>query len=131
MRLLKSRRTWVILVVILALWYPTAYPRGAAMAFFDVLRGHYEVQVYGLPLPWEGEYYRLLKEKYGVSLRPVADCVVPPSVKWYADGYNAVSCQQVLKKYGVDIFEECGNRAQSKWQQEWDAALRRAGVSKK
>jgi hypothetical protein len=116
---LKSRRAWALLVVlVLVLWYPTAYPRGAAMAFLDVLRGHYEVKVYGLPPQWDGEYSRLLKEQYGVTLRPVAGCVVSLSVGWYADGYNSVSRAWVLNKYGVDIFEECANRAKAHWQDE-------------
>jgi hypothetical protein len=95
---LKSRRFWVILVLALALWYPTAYPRGAAMAYIDAVRGHREVKVYGYPAPWDGEYSQLLKEKFGVTFRPVAGCVVSPFLIWYVHGYNSVSTKWVIDK---------------------------------
>ena len=72
-------------------------------------------QTFGYPAPWRGEYGRLLKERYGVQLNPVAGCCVTDSLVEYVRGYNEVSCRLFSKKYGRDISAECLNEAQRKW----------------
>jgi hypothetical protein len=64
------------LILCSALWSATASVRGEMVARYDISRGHYEVQGYGLPVPWRPEYARLLQERYGVKFRTVALCIV-------------------------------------------------------
>jgi hypothetical protein len=120
--LLKSPRFWkwgVLAVVAAApLWYLTSYPRGALMARIYHARGHYEVQAYGFPPPWQWQYAKLLKERYCVRLHPVAGCVVTNSLVWYADGYNVVSEFLLMVEYERDIFAECAALARRQVKQE-------------
>jgi len=120
--LLKSRRVWVVLAVVSLMlvvgWYTSASPRGMLMARIDHARGHYEVKTYGGPPPTPDEaemyteYARLLRERYGVELNDVAQCVVAEELARYANGYNAVSRRLLIEKYGRDIFKECAASAQ-------------------
>jgi hypothetical protein len=108
---MKSRRfllaAAITLVVGGVLWYIAAYPRGMLMANIDYARGHFEIQTYGYPAPWYGEYSRLLDERYEVKLNRVAGCVVWPGLRWYANGYNKEMRTHLIEDYGRDIFEEC------------------------
>jgi hypothetical protein len=120
--LLRSRQAWLVAVVVGLAWYPlwwaSASPRGLLMARLDHARGRYEVQVYGMTGPATFEYAALLRERYGVRLRFVGGCVVPDEVRWYAQGYNAVSRPLLLEKYGKDIFAECAAAAEAAWKAE-------------
>src|SRR5205085_1239093 len=117
--LLKSRRAWIITaVMVLALWIPTAYPRGMLMAHLEYACGHYEIQDAGYPVEWRREYHQLLRERYNVNLNRVADCVVWPNTKWFMDGYNSVSEPKLIRKYGKDIFNECAASAERRWKRE-------------
>ena len=115
----QSRRarflTIMVVLGLVGLWYPTAYPRGMLMAFIDHACGHYEIQTYGYPVAWYREYSSLLREKYDVQLNMVAGCVVWPTLEWYVDGYNSVSESLLKDKYGQDIFRECSDLAREKY----------------
>lgn len=88
------------------------------VAWWDHACGHYEVQVYGLPPPWDGEYSQLLQERYGVEVNPVAGCVVTPELVSYVEGYNAVSRPRIEARFGKDIFAECAMEVQAAWERE-------------
>ena len=62
----------VLLLVALGAWWLSAPVRGKLAAHFDVARGSYRVLTYGLPPSWLPECTRLLHERYGVKLNPVA-----------------------------------------------------------
>lgn len=113
LRAVKSRGEWVVIVAvtgvtIFVLWELAAYPRGAVMAYIDHACGRYELKTYGFPIwVWDEPYCRLLEERYGVHMDPIADCTVSPNIEWYADGYNTVSKRLFFKRHGKDVFMEC------------------------
>jgi hypothetical protein len=110
--LLNSRRAWAIALVTSAvLWYPTAYPWGMVVACLDHLLGRREVKTYGYRTALPSAYARLLRDRYGVQLHTVGQCEVPPHLRWYAKGYNAVAVGLVNREYGKDVFEECAELA--------------------
>jgi hypothetical protein len=89
--------------------------RGKAAAHLDIARGRYRVLIFGLRRSWEPEYARLLRDRYGVELKPVAGCIVSQGLIWYVDGYDKVSTAAVIRKYGHDIFEESERGARKTW----------------
>lgn len=98
------------------IWSVTASARGDLVARYDVSRGHYEVQGYGLPDPWRPEYARLLQERYGVKFRTVALCIVSRTLVAYVDSYDSVSTAAINRKFGHDVFEECWQEARKNWE---------------
>jgi hypothetical protein len=90
---------------------------GGMSARYDVYRGHYEVLGYGLPVPWRPEYARLLQQRYGVSFRPVAGCIVSTALVAYVDSYNSVSTEAVNHKFGHEVFKECSEDVRNSWEQ--------------
>lgn len=105
-------------------WSITASTRGELVARYDISREHYEVQGYGLPVPWRPEYARLLQERYGVKFRTVALCIVSRSLVAYVDSYNSVSTQAVNRKFGHDVFKECSDEARHRWEESRKSARR-------
>jgi hypothetical protein len=120
--LLKSRRAWAlgftVGLVLVVLWYRTAYYRGVLMAHIDHTCGHYEQKGHGLFPATIFSYRRLLHERYGVELRFVGGCLTSDELRLYASGYNSVSCRLLIAKYGLDIFEECERLALLEWKAE-------------
>jgi hypothetical protein len=88
-------------------WSVAAPLRGRMAARSDVRHGHYKILSYGLPPSWLPEYARLLRERYGVELRPVAGCIVSDGLVSYVDSYDEVSAAAVIRKFGRDVFKEC------------------------
>jgi len=99
------------------IWFVTASPRGKWVARYDIYRGHYEVQGYGLPDPWRPEYTRLLQERYGIKFRTVALCIVSRTLVAYVDSYDSVSTAAINRKFGHDVFQECWQEARKNWEQ--------------
>lgn len=66
---------------------------------------------YGQPVNWLAEYARLLKERYGVEVHPVAGCIVSQALISYVDNYDAVSAAEVNRRFGRDVFKECAEDA--------------------
>jgi hypothetical protein len=113
---LRSPWPWLIAAVLAAaFWFLGGYPRGMAMAYLDQARGHYEVQNYGYPAPWRGDYGRLLEEKFGVKLNAVAGCVASPWLDAYVSGYNEVSRRRLNERFHHDIFAEFAQLAEARW----------------
>lgn len=106
------------------IWSVTASARGELVAHYDISRRHYEVQGYGLPVPWRPEYARLLHERYGVNFRTVALCIVSTTLVAYVDSYNKVSTEAVNRKFGHDVFKECSEEARNSWEQAHKSANR-------
>ena len=103
------------LLLLPVIWFGSAYPRGMLVAEFDYLRGHYEIQTYGLPVAYLGRANELLEQNYGVSLHAIAGCVVTSDLLWYVDGYNSVSYWNLERKYGKDVVAESVNQAEKEW----------------
>jgi hypothetical protein len=117
----------VALAACLILWSVllsvTASARGELAARYDISRGHYDVLGYGLPDPWRNEYARLLQERYGVKFRTIALCIVSRTLVAYADSYDTVSTTAINRKFGHDVFEECGQEARKNWEQAHRSAM--------
>jgi hypothetical protein len=111
----KILSTVVLLAGAWTLWSLFASMRGELAARFDIARGHYEIEAYGLPVPWRPEYARLLNERHGVRVHTVALCIVSQSLRSYADSYNRVSVAAVNRKFGRDVFKECADDADRNW----------------
>jgi hypothetical protein len=84
-------------------------------AEFDLCRGHYALQTYGLN-PWADEYSRLLKQRYGIETHVMALCIVSDTVIAYADNYNFLSTAAANHKFGKDVFKECREDARRNWE---------------
>jgi hypothetical protein len=112
----KKFEVCALLLVSLAAWWIAAPVRGKFAAHLDVARGNYRLLTFGLPPSWRGEYARLLRERYGVELKPVAGCIVSQGLIWYVDAYDEVSAAAATRKYGHDIFEECEKEARKNWE---------------
>src|SRR3954471_15438201 len=107
-----------LVVALLVGWWVSAYPHGMAAAWFDHARGRFEVKTYGLPVPWTPEYRRLLRDRYGVTVRGMAGCVVSEDLVWYVRGYNEVSAPRLNGRFGKDILAECAADARAAWKLE-------------
>lgn len=84
-----------------------------AAAWIDGLRGHDEIQVYGLRRRSAGEFDRLLMSRYGVETNHVAGCVVSPELIRYARGYNSITRSRVNARFARDVFAECAEDAEA------------------
>jgi len=96
-----------MLLAMVGAWSAAARVRGRMAARSDLRRGHCRILTYGLPPSWLPEYARLLKERYGVELHPVAGCIVSRTLASYVDSYDAVSAAAANRKFGHDVFKEC------------------------
>lgn len=96
-------------------WQYTGAEQGRVRAKFDMWRGRYVVLTYGLPPPGRDEYARLLRQRYGIELRPVAACIVSERLVSYVNAYDEVSCPAANRRFGHDVFKECEERALQQW----------------
>ncbi|MGA2601444.1 MAG: hypothetical protein ABSH09_31145 [Bryobacteraceae bacterium] len=96
-------------------WDSTARTRGKIQAHLDVSRGHYAILIYGLQAESLPETARLMRQRYGIELRVVADCIVTKPLVAYVDGYNMVSMPAVRRKFGRDVFEQTMLDASKTW----------------
>lgn len=112
------KRVLIIAFGLAALWWitfpwPFAAARGRFAARLDLALGNCRILRYGLHMA-DREYTELLKERYGIGSKRVADCIVSEPLVEYADNYNAVSMATAKQKYGHDIFSECLQKAKQK-----------------
>jgi hypothetical protein len=113
------------IVLFFIAWWLSASVRGYVVARFDVARGHYEVQSFGLPARWSPDYARLLRERYGIEHRTVAGCVVSESLVSYVSAYNSVTKAAAEHKFGRDVFAECAADARKAWEERNVAATKK------
>jgi hypothetical protein len=106
-KILSSMLAIVVAIALFAGWSATAGTRGKLVARYDVRCNHFYILAYGLAPPERAEYARLLKERYGIELRKVADCIVSESLVSYVNEYDNVSVAAAINKFGHDVFEEC------------------------
>lgn len=90
--------------------------RGNQAARIDIHRGRYQVLGYGLPTAWRPEYARCLQDHYGIEFRAVASCTVSKSLVAYVDAYDSVISAATYRKFGHDVFRECAEDAEKKWE---------------
>ncbi|MCK5708760.1 MAG: hypothetical protein KAI43_14020 [Candidatus Aureabacteria bacterium] len=63
---------------------------GVVDANKDILKGHFEIKTYGKPIISREKdlYYDIIKKKYNVNFKKVADCVLLKSEMVYYKEYN-------------------------------------------
>ena len=77
------------------------------------------MRTYGLPGPFEYDYARLLRERYGIEHHNLG-CVVTDSDVSYLHTYNAgvdVSTLSAERRFAHDVFEECAADARKAWEE--------------
>ena len=112
----KTLAAMALICLGIAAWNTSTSIRGRIQAHFDIARGHYKILGYGLTRAWQGEYVRLLKERYGVEYHEEALCIVSKSVVDYVDAYDEVSKAAANRKFGRNIFEETAGDARRSWE---------------
>jgi hypothetical protein len=112
----KKLAASLLLVCSVFVWEFAAPIRGNLAARFDLARGRYRILNFGLPPGWLSEYARLLRDGYGVELDPVAGCVVSHQLVSYVEAYDNVSATAAIRKYWHDIFKECAEEAEKKYE---------------
>jgi hypothetical protein len=103
------------LILGLAGWFVFPEHLGWFSATIDIYRGRYEILTLGLPPAWYEDYSQVMLERYGVTVRPIAGCVVTVSQEQYARSYNHVSVTAIHRKYGRDVVDETRREAASAW----------------
>ena len=116
-----KRVAFIAVVAMLLTGWLTAAVRGNLVAHFDVARGHYEMQEYGLPSGITRDCWKLLQDRYGIRHRTVAGCRVMPWVVWYSDAYNEVVMADARRKYGRDVFGECRDEVMKAYEEQRNA----------
>jgi hypothetical protein len=99
-------------VTLLFAAFGAAPMRGRMAARCDLWRGHYKILTYGLPVPYFPEYVRLLNERYGIEVHPVAGCIISKGLISYVDNYDEISGTAANRKFGRDVFKQCAEDAQ-------------------
>lgn len=104
-------------------WWFSASLRGQLAARFDVARGRYLLQTYGLPVPWINEEGRILRQRYGIQMEAVAGCVVSPPLVNYVDAYDDYVVAAANRRFGRDVFKESREEAERNWKLQSDTNL--------
>jgi hypothetical protein len=111
----KRILTVAVIVLFFMSWNPFCAVRGHLAGLIDIERENYEILAFGLPPTWMPEYARLLRDRYGIRLRRVANCTVSESLVSYVRSYNEVSTAAANRKFGRDVFKECAEDARNNW----------------
>jgi hypothetical protein len=80
-----------------------AYVRGRADARRDIRDGQLIIEVSGFGAGATG-IEKILKDRYGVETRVVADCLVDDRILGHQWGYNVVAGAEIKRRSGVDIL---------------------------
>ncbi|MHC4779490.1 MAG: hypothetical protein ACYTFG_13035, partial [Planctomycetota bacterium] len=76
-------------------------------AEFDVRQGRYELKAPAAKTEMERKYEELLESRYGVVHGRAESCCPTSNERAFMEGYNSVTREAVLAKFGRDVFEEC------------------------
>jgi hypothetical protein len=123
MKRLENKRI-VALAAIAALtvlpwaWSVSAPIRGNVAARIDLHRGRYQLLGYGLPSLSRPEYESCLCQRYNVSFRPVAGCIVSESLVSYVDAYDSEVVEATNRRLGHNVFKECDEEATENWKEQ-------------
>ncbi|HKV91594.1 MAG TPA: hypothetical protein VJW20_03485 [Candidatus Angelobacter sp.] len=105
----------LMLVGLSMAWDASAATRGRMLARFDLSQGRYQLLAYGSTPPEREEYARLLKQRYGIEVEKVADCLVSQPLVDYVDAYNSITVPAAQAKFGPHIFDQTWEDAQRSW----------------
>lgn len=94
-------------------------PLGRFIAHRDIAAGLYKVII---PMrPWHDDVTKELKAKYGVSTQISGGCMISVLQATYDSGYQSVVLEALKDKYGRDIVKECTEKAEFKWERDFEA----------
>ena len=95
----------------------------AEAATRDIAAGNLKIVLYGMPMPSDLEYQRLLKARFGIELE-LGGCVLPGDYDMSL--YNQPMRREIERRFGQGILEktEADARLLHKRRQEGPAALR-------
>lgn len=117
---IRSRRVfWAALLLVTLASCSTssrAKARGRTDAQADISAGKLAIESFGLPSPDAPVYRRLLKERYGIELRPVAGCVVDEQILGHAAGYNEVMNAEITRRHGPGLFDKVSEESRQEFQ---------------
>jgi hypothetical protein len=74
------------------------------------------------------EYQQILRERYGIEVRPVGGCVSFWAAS-YADAYDKVSMPAIAHKFGRDVLKNSWDEATKTWQKKHQAELQNVSRS--
>ncbi len=100
-----------LLLAIFQTWSLSSSARGRFAANLDLRRGHYIFLTFGLEPPERHAIARLLGERYGIELRPVAGDIVSKDLVSFVSSYNDVMLAATNTKFGHNVYKECSDAA--------------------
>jgi len=96
----------------------SAYDAGRVEAEADLKAGRLVILDYGVPRKGQNEFEALLRERYEVEVRRVANEVVNPTIYGRAFGYNDVSKPEIKRRFGNDVLERLEQEAARTWDED-------------
>ena len=94
---------FVFTVFIASIYYLTGKQVGWLTAYYDLMKGHYEIRTYGLHFPIVFEKQSMSLNKYGIAYRKVAGCVVNDFIIKFVDGYNSLMKDAIKNEMDIDV----------------------------
>jgi len=95
----------------------SAYQAGRSEADKDVRENRLIIEIFGLPTPWDGEYAKLLNDRYHIQVRRVAGCIVDEKLVGHAKGYNEISESEIQHRFGGDVLEKTQSEVKRHWEE--------------
>src|SRR6266516_2388268 len=89
------------------------YEAGRRDAHRDISRSVLTLEAFGTPRESFPDYERLLKEKYGITVRWVAGNNVPVRVLEHWKGYNEVAKAEIERRFGTNVFHQAQTEARA------------------
>jgi hypothetical protein len=84
-------------------WRRVAQDAVAEAAQRDVDAGNLRIVIYGMPMPSDYEYQRLLKARYGIEMQ-LGGCVLPSELDM--DRYNQRMRAEIERRFGLGVLEK-------------------------
>jgi hypothetical protein len=88
---------------------------GAGEANFDIARGAPRLLVYGRADPDISERTQLYDRRFGVTIVPLADCVLNQPLIAFADSYDAAVGSYVARRFGAGALDQANRDARRMW----------------
>jgi hypothetical protein len=85
---------------------------GVLDAEADIREGRLVVKASGLPSDHISNFIILLKRRYGIIYQMVGGCISDPRAAVYWDAYNARSHDEIIKRYGIFVFQSVDTEAE-------------------
>ena len=96
----------------------SAYEAGRRDAERDLREGKLIFEMYGgPPPPWNGDWVKMLREKYHIELKEVAGCVVDYRIVGHALGYNELSGAEIDRRFGTDFIRTSRAEVQKQFEE--------------